>query len=512
MAESIPPADHDENTPERGAARLDPAHEVRPAGAKAPARQPVAATEGGESKRPLPLEAQDAVALHASNLADRLAEQQAKLDRRAEDLAAQEADIENKLQTARAWFDEQHTALDDRAAGLEQREANLDLPPAPDPAEVDSEQFAQLAEREQKLDARQAELYDQIDRLTADRAKLADRETQLNNRQAEMDRLWEELSNQREAAAIAARANKLREAELEREGNELEAAREEIANQEADAAARESKLAARRAEIEAAIKRFEGLGVAEERIAELSSRAEEYEARARYLDEAEAMLAEEKQAVAADRREVERSRQQAEERFVLERRRIEAERAELRKLTSQHEQTMAAKEAELDQRHSALTQLQSELEAGQREVLEMRLATEETWAQLAGALAPATLTRSISQVRSRLADHYQHTLQEIADRRGELTGIASQLASEHQRVDEQRAKLQQWAARREEDIEQRAARLIARERELDRQQRHYELLEERWASERREYRDRIMRLLAEVRDAEQQPSDIRHAA
>jgi len=45
----------------------------------------------------------------------------------------------------------------------------------------------------------------------------------------------------------------------------------------------------------------------------------------------------------------------------------------------------------------------------------MRLATEETWAQLTGVLAPATLTRSIAKVRAQLADQYRHATQQIAD-------------------------------------------------------------------------------------------------
>ena len=65
-----------------------------------------------------------------------------------------------------------------------------------------------------------------------------------------------------------------------------------------------------------------------------------------------------------------------------------------------------------------------ELRTTQREVLEMRLATEETWAQLSGALAPASLTRSISQVRAKLADHYRVTLDEMAARSEQL-GVGS---------------------------------------------------------------------------------------
>src|SRR5690606_17264099 len=109
-----------------------------------------------------------------------------------------------------------------------------------------------------------------------------------------------------------------------------------------------------------------------------------------------------------------------------------------RQLNEEREQHLAAsnklkkqldrREAELDQRDESLQQLRVELEQTQREVLEMRLATEETWAQLTGALTPANLSRSISHTRAQLSDHFQHQLQEIADRRTELDRLREELA------------------------------------------------------------------------------------
>ena len=64
----------------------------------------------------------------------------------------------------------------------------------------------------------------------------------------------------------------------------------------------------------------------------------------------------------------------------------------------------------------------------------MRLATEETWAQLAGALAPASLTRSISQVRAKLADHYRDVLAELAQRSEQLEAVRRDL-TQHVEVD-----------------------------------------------------------------------------
>ena len=147
---------------------------------------------------------------------------------------------------------------------------------------------------------------------------------------------------------------------------------------------------------------------------QLQEEARKFAARRRYLDEAEAQLAQEKAELADGIRELANQRRQLEEQVVRERRSLAAQQ-QLAQTEQQHRaQQLDQREAEIDARENALAQLQAELRATQREVLEMRLATEETWAQLSGALAPASLTRSISQVRAKLADHYRVTLDELA--------------------------------------------------------------------------------------------------
>ncbi len=132
----------------------------------------------------------------------------------------------------------------------------------------------------------------------------------------------------------------------------------------------------------------------------------------------------------------------------------------------------------------------------------MRLATEEIWAQLSGALAPASLARSIAQVRGKLGDHYRLTLDEIATRSERLESVRHDLAVQFDALEEQRQELHGWAERRVADVESQAARLVAREQELDRQQQHYEQLESRWQVERREYQAEVRRLLATIRELE----------
>jgi hypothetical protein len=234
----------------------------------------------------------------------------------------------------------------------------------------------------------------------------------------------------------------------------------------------------------------------------LQEEARKFAARRRYLDEAESQLAQEKSDLADQVRELATQRRQLEEQSVRERRAIVAEQQVARSEVQHRQQLLDQREAELDTRENALVQLQSELRNTQREVLEMRLATEETWSQLSGALAPASLARSISQIRTKLADHYGSTLDKIDERTQQLESLRRNLTEQFTALESQRQELQAWAERRHTDIEQQASRLVAREQELDRQQQYYEQMESRWHVERTEYQAEVRRLLATMRDLE----------
>ena len=74
-----------------------------------------------------------------------------------------------------------------------------------------------------------------------------------------------------------------------------------------------------------------------------------------------------------------------------------------------------------------------------------------------------------------------------------------ELASEHQQVEQRRTELAHWLERCEQDLEKRAARLVARENELDRQQHQYEVDSKSWRTQRIEFQIEIQRLLGQQR-------------
>lgn len=280
---------------------------------------------------------------------------------------------------------------------------------------------------------------------------------------------------------------------------ELDRKKQSFALQESDFEEKLRQLKFRDQEIKTAIQRFERLGITEQKMIELQKQANEFDMRDAYLSRAESLLTDQQIQIADRVRQLEQQELDFENIVTQQRHELRDQRAEQTLLLEQRECKLNRREAELEQRQAALEQLQEELRASQREVLEMRLATEETWLQLQGALAPATLSRSISQVRVRLADHFQLANDELLSRRQELESVRLELTNQHQEFQKRQEELESWFIRRERDIEQRAARLVAREKELDDQQRKFDIDARQWQEERSDYQREIQKLLAESR-------------
>ncbi len=290
-----------------------------------------------------------------------------------------------------------------------------------------------------------------------------------------------------------------RERELQVWQGKLDQQRDQLDETAASVNGRELQLVIRQQEIETALKRFERLGVSEQRMAKLQEEQVQFAARTRYLDEAEALLAENQTKLAAERQALDIIRREQDAEILRSRQALHADAAKQQTEIKLQSEQLSRRETELEQRAESLDRMHFELQTTQREVLEMRLATEETWAQLTGVLAPATLTRSIAQVRSKLADQYQQMLSDLAERRTELRTTANEVSTQYEQLRKHRDELQAWAERRNQDFAELASRLVSREQELDRQQVHYERLESRWQAERDELQEEIRGLLAELR-------------
>jgi hypothetical protein len=132
-------------------------------------------------------------------------------------------------------------------------------------------------------------------------------------------------------------------------------------------------------------------------------------------------------------------------------------------------QTLQRRSEHLDRCRAALRQVRGELQQLHRETLEIRLATEELWIELAGTAPPAVLTHSLGRVRSRLADDYDLARSELTEQQKELEGVRKELAAQCEAFIGRKKQFEQWASTRQQQIELQARRLVAREKTIEEQ-------------------------------------------
>jgi hypothetical protein len=486
------------------------------------------------------------LAEHAANLAGRLQTRLAEVDRRESRINSQEAEFDSRIRNARLWVEQCETDIAARQQQLDEREQQLTEREETaalrfERAEEIAQRLVELGEREKAADTLQLELelgrselqtkLDAIDLETAacrsKQLELADAKQNFEQRQRDLDKREAALHNDqerisRQQAAIntghadlerraaqlaaaetalsetqrrlteAASANEFRRAEIDRDAAELE-------RRAAEATSTERRLQFRQREIESALKRFERLGIIEQKMVELEQQAASFEIRASYLDNAEAMLAERQMQWAEQQREFERQQLSFENHVSRERRALAAAGEQSKVECEQRQRELERRDKALDARQESLEQLAEQLRDAQRETLENRLATEETWLQLQGVLAPATLSRSIAQTRGRLAEQFELNKGEMLTRREELDRIRGELADQLAEVAQRRSEFQRWIDQHQAEIEQQAARLVAREQTLDEQDREMQRQQQRWLVERAEYQQQIQSLLAELR-------------
>jgi hypothetical protein len=220
--------------------------------------------------------------------------------------------------------------------------------------------------------------------------------------------------------------------------------------------------------------------------------------RATHLDELETRLAQEAQQLKAEREYLSSERKK----WQTEREAGHADMARQRTLQdadlARRRDAVARQQAALASRKAALDRLRDDLQAAQRELCEIRLATEETWEQLTGRVPSAHLTHALAEVRRRLAEQYSAESARLHEQRQELERVRETLATQLARVKADREAFQDWAKRRQADVEQQAARLVAREQQLDEQEVKFQDAALKWRDQQRGYQREIRRLLAEL--------------
>jgi hypothetical protein len=351
-------------------------------------------------------------------------------------------------------------------------------------------QTAQLAthfrNRQQELDHREAELNSRIARLESD-ARAA--RLWLDQHEADMaarGEAWSQRHRELDARTEAAATN---EEEFAQRSNRLSEREVELAERERDVERRLARLAT----VEASQQRRVSVSDIE-RAEELQRAAEALDRRRHWLDEEERRLA----ASQSEARElceqlVADHRNFAEQAAAL-RAQIAADRGQAMAEIEEKRQAVQRRARHVDECSAALRQLRAELGRMHQETLEIRLATEELWAQLSGAAPPAALTQSLGRIRAKLAEQQRQAQAETTGQKKELEVIRSVVAAEREKLAEQKRQFERWVAGCQEDCRQQASRLVAREQELRDREIQIRQQAQRWQAERLRYQIELRRL------------------
>ncbi|HEV2973226.1 MAG TPA: hypothetical protein VGY55_24885, partial [Pirellulales bacterium] len=332
--------------------------------------------------------------------------------------------------------------------------------------QLQAEQLADhLRAQQEQIDRREADLHAQLAQHEngSRNARLwfRERQQELTEREAEIARRELEIAAKEEALA---RADREQAESRERIKTDLRRQNEALGSRQRELDERGSALDRQETE-NAAISAALVRSAAEQE--QLDARLRERE---QNLEEAEALLCDSQSELDGARQQLDADRRAWQDRCDAERREAAQahDRAELELEKKLH--AIKARAEHLERRTAAVDQLRAEVIRTQRESLELRLATDELWAQMMGVAPPAALSQSLAQIRGKLAEQYRLERAEIAGQKQDLEMLATRLEAERERIQHQKQELEQWGANRQADIEGQAARLAAREQQLDRRQ------------------------------------------
>ena len=476
--------------------RIDASHQVGKGAKPTPAEKPISkkppSVAVAESDSNVEEAAADARKLseqlrgQAAQLSAHLRDRQKGLDHRESLLNAQLAQLDGGTRSARLWFAERQEELEERRSELDeqQRAARSRLARLATAESVANRTLKdsddEVLQREEMLKRREAELDAKAEHLEAQAATQKEAQESLHAQRA---RTEEELQCERRKIDTRRKAS----LELARQG--LAALEKRRLTVEADAD--KLKQSSHRPGQELL-----------DREKELLDRAEALDRREQEIKQAESLLAKAHGETKSLREQLTQKRQQFDEEARCQRQRMVAEQRRGQAELDKKRRALERRTEHVDHCQAALREVRAELGRMHRETLEIRLATEELWAQLSATAPPAALTHSLGQIRARLADNYRLAGAGLDERKQELQTMQGELADQHEKLVRQKSQIEQWSARRQEEIQQQAARLVAREQELQQQQTQFETTSQQWDVQRLRYEQVIRKLRRQATEPE----------
>ncbi|HET6422613.1 MAG TPA: hypothetical protein VFG20_02955 [Planctomycetaceae bacterium] len=153
----------------------------------------------------------------------------------------------------------------------------------------------------------------------------------------------------------------------------------------------------------------------------------------------------------------------------------------------------------IEGRRQRLEKLRLELEETHRNNLELRLAVEEAWAQIAQALGSDEEARlRVEQARQGLSLYYQELHAGLMAQRRELIDLEHRLQHERGEFHAERQTLVQWLNERDTALQSREADIAGQLQQTLQEQSTWRTLQQHWMSQRLEAESVIRRLLGEL--------------
>lgn len=227
---------------------------------------------------------------------------------------------------------------------------------------------------------------------------------------------------------------------------------------------------------------------------EIRHSVQRWQRRIQELDESERQLQAQLADVTAEREQVAKVRAELYDMRERDQARLKSECQTARTGISRRMLALQHRSEQLEHRQFALKQLHADVLRMYREATELRLCTEELWGQLSQNVSPAALTQRLAELRRKLVDQFQLATQSLLEQKKELQLLIDRLAEHRGTIQQQRHEVQVWLGSQQSEIERQAARLVAREQELDRQQAEMAYLRDHWEQRRHAYEQEIRTL------------------
>ncbi len=174
--------------------------------------------------------------------------------------------------------------------------------------------------------------------------------------------------------------------------------------------------------------------------------------------------------------------------------------SERQRLEITRQQEALAKHSEsIDGRRQRLDKLRIELEETHRSNLELRLAVEEAWAQIAQAVGSDEEARlRVEQARQGLSLYYQELHAGLMAQRRDLLDLENRLQQERGEFHAERQTLVQWLSERDEALRVQEGEVNTRLHQAIQEEVAWRDVQNRWLAERLEAESVIRRLLGEL--------------